>query len=511
MNLRPINREYRGQNANCRMEDYALPQPSVAGRLPLSTQSTLSIPSTSSTTSASRPRLSGSVLIIVMWIAFGVVGLALYFGHDMEMNMRAADNQLASLQSDQIIESGAIYVSNVLAKVMQLNTMGNMNFQPYMLPQTNYYQTAGVKVGEGRFWIIGRDTNDTDFSLRNPDPVFCLVDESSKINLNNTKLYTSPDTSSNYMQNLPGMTPQLLGALFDWTSTNTTPSMNGAGSSTYQSLNPPYLCKMTNYDTIGELRMVDNMNLDLLYGEDANLNGALDPNENDGMTLPPTDNNNGMLDPGILEYVTVYTHEPTNYGTTNRQSVTDAAALTTYIQSNFPSVYSGISAKIAGLSSSPPNSVLDFALKSGITESDFITIEPFLMGSNTFGLVNINTATATVLSCIPGIGYNNAQSVLNYRQGNPSRLNSIFWLKDAMANAGTNAMRLAGPWITSHSFQFSADIAAVGRFGRGYRRVKFVFDCSSGVPQIVFRQDLTYLGWALGKHIHDQLLAGTLR
>jgi hypothetical protein len=126
-------------------------------------------------------------------------------------------------------------------------------------------------------------------------------------------------------------------------------------------------------------------------------------------------------------------------------------------------------------------------------------------------LVNINTATATVLSCIPGIGYNNAQSVLNYRQGNPSRLNSIFWLKDAMANAGTNAMRLAGPWITSHSFQFSADIAAVGRFGRGYRRVKFVFDCSSGVPQIVFRQDLTYLGWALGKHIHDQLLAGTLR
>jgi type II secretory pathway component PulK len=468
----------------------------------------------------SRPN-SGSVLIIVMWIAFGVVSLALYFAHDMEMSMRAADNQLANLQADQAIEGAVRYYSNILANVTGLNPMGNMNFQPYMLPQTNYYQTANVKVGEGRFWVIGRDTNDSDFSHRSPDPLFCLVDEASKINLNNTKLYQSPDTTSNYMQNLPNMTAQLVGAIYDWTGTNTNPSMNGAKSSTYESLNPPYVCKMTNFDTIGELRMVYGMNLDLLYGEDANLNGALDPNENDGMTLPPTDNNNGMLDPGILEYVTIYTQEPTNFGTTtlgqtsstitNRASVLTPATLQTFIQSNFPTVYSDIQSKLSGLTASPPTSVLDFAIKSGITEPDFITIEPYLYGSNTFGLVNINTASLTVLSCIPGIGYNNAQTVLSYRQGNPTRLNSIYWFKDAMSSAGTNAMSIAAPWITSRSFQYSADIAAVGHYGRGYRRVKFVFDCSSGVPQIVYRQDLTYLGWALGKSIHDQLLAGTLR
>ena len=33
--------------------------------------------------------------------------------------------------------------------------------------------------------------------------------------------------------------------------------------------------------------MVYGMTLDYLYWEDANLNGALDPNENDGQFLPP--------------------------------------------------------------------------------------------------------------------------------------------------------------------------------------------------------------------------------
>ena len=43
--------------------------------------------------------------------------------------------------------------------------------------------------------------------------------------------------------------------------------------------------------------MVYGMNLDFLYGEDANLNGALDPNENDGMALPPNDNQDGISIP----------------------------------------------------------------------------------------------------------------------------------------------------------------------------------------------------------------------
>ena len=55
-----------------------------------------------------------------------------------------------------------------------------------------------------------------------------------------------------------------------------------------------------------ELRLVYNMDMTTMTGEDANLNGILDPNENDGDVLPPTDNKDGELNPGIYEYLTVY-------------------------------------------------------------------------------------------------------------------------------------------------------------------------------------------------------------
>jgi len=486
---------------------------------------------------------SGSVLIVVMWIAFGVVSLALYFAHTMEMTLRAADTQVASMEADQALEAGMLYYSNVLAQVMGLNSQYNSQayFAPYLLPSTNYYKTcgvqmgsvAGVPVGPARFWVIGRDTNANDYALRQAEPVFGLVDEASKINLNNLqnpKLYgISPDstTQTNLLQNLPNMTYPLLSCIYDWATTNTVACMNGAKSTIYESQNPPYECKFTNFDTIGELRMVYGMRLDDLYGEDANLNGALDPNENDAMALPPNDDNNGILEPGLLEYFTVYTQEPAVLGTTsetptNRQVVTDLTGLTNFIATNWPTVYSDIAPGLIGMPA--PKSILDFAMRSGITDQDLATIEPFLMNStNSVGLVNVNTATAATLACLPGIGNDgvlgygsvSAQNILQYRQSNPSQMDSCYWLIQALTVLGTdsvtNLVTQVGPYITSHSWQYSADIAAVGHNGRGYRRVKFIFDCSSGVPLIVYRQDLTYLGWALGKRIHDQLLAGTLK
>jgi type II secretory pathway component PulK len=440
----------------------------------------------------------GSVLIVVMWIAFGLVSVALYFAHSMEMELRAADSQVASLQADQAIEGGALYASNILAN------LGN----PNMLPSTNNYLVAAVKVGEGMFWFIGRDTNDTEVSHRSPDPSFGLVDEASKANLN-AAVYNN---YTNLLIDLPQMTANLDAAMYDWRTSSTTPSTGGAKSETYSTLNPPYLCKLANYETIGELSMVYGMNIDLLYGEDANMNGALDPNENDGAKLPPNDNQDGNLDPGILEYVTVYTHEPANFGTTNRVLVTSTSSLQSFLSSNFSSSQASTYMRpFTGPGGTAPTSVLDFYNRSGMTESDFITIEPMLIGPNTVGLINVNTATATSLACIPGIGYTYAPAVLSYRQANAGRMNSMAWLRDALTSYGNTAITTAGPWVTSRSFQFTADIAAVGAHGRGYRRVRFVFDCSSGVPQIVYRQDLTYLGWALGRNIHDKLLAGNLK
>ena len=64
----------------------------------------------------------------------------------------------------------------------------------------------------------------------------------------------------------------------------------------------------------------------------------------------------------------------------------------------------------------------------------------------------------------------------------------------------------ASDCITARSYQYTADVAAVGPYGRGYRRVRFVFDTVDGTPKIIYRQDVTNEGWALGKDLRQYLL-----
>jgi len=123
------------------------------------------------------------------------------------------------------------------------------------------------------------------------------------------------------------------------------------------------------------------------------------------------------------------------------------------------------------------------------------------------GRVNINTASPTVLGCLPGINSNPdlAQTLITYRQSNPDKLGSIAWVVDALGqnNADTLAALQATDCLTTRSYQFTADLAALGPHGRGYRRVRFVFDTTEGAPKIIYRQDLTHLGWALGKEVRQ--------
>jgi hypothetical protein len=99
-----------------------------------------------------------------------------------------------------------------------------------------------------------------------------------------------------------------------------------------------------------------------------------------------------------------------------------------------------------------------------------------------------------------------ASSLVRYREQNATSLNSIAWMVAALGRDHQAVTTLAGrDLLTTRSFQYGADVVAVGPLGRGYRRVKFIFDISDGVPKIIFRQDLSRLGWALGDRIRQQI------
>jgi len=111
-----------------------------------------------------------------------------------------------------------------------------------------------------------------------------------------------------------------------------------------------------------------------------------------------------------------------------------------------------------------------------------------------------------VLACVfagAGVDTNNVAPLVAYRQSQTGPLTSMAWLKEVL---DLPTARSVGRYLTGKTYQFSADIAAVGQYGRGYRRVKYIFDTSDGAPKVLYRQELTHLGWALGKQARDSLL-----
>lgn len=429
----------------------------------------------------------GSVLIIVLWIAFGLVTLALYFANSMALELRAADHRVAGLQAEQAIQSAVRYAAQVVTNVSQ----------PGLMPDRETYQCADVSVGDATFWFIGRDDQ-----RRTVDEVaFGLVDEASKLNLN---------TATRVMlEQLPNMTSELAAAIIDWRDADSEVTDGGAEDETYQRLNPPYRAKNGPFDTVEELRLVQGITTEILYGEDANRNGALDPNENDGDYSPPFDDRNARLDPGLIEYLTVWSRED-NRGRTN---VNDQQSLAPLLLDRFGADRANEILARFGLSPGtnqpggtlrPVGSLIEFFLVGELTQDEFAQIYADIATTNTVvnGLININTASETVLACVPGIGTERASAVVAYRQGNVNRLNTVAWLVEAIGN---EAALQAGRFVTARATVFSADVAALGRHDRGYRRVWHVLDNTSGTPRVVYRRDLTHLGWALGRETRELL------
>ena len=454
----------------------------------------------------------GSVLVIVLWIAFGLVSLALYFANAMNFELRASDNRMSGMAADQAIEGAERYLSYLLATQVANGSNG-------VFPILSDAQCRSVPVGEAHYWLIGRDTN----TPVGPGRLSCgLVDEASKLNLNmaatNTH-YTSAQFSNQVIW-LPRMTVDLTQAILDWVDTNGT----GPTVTYYVMQQPSYQCKCDLFETVDELRLLYGADMDTLVGEDANRNGILDPNETD-------ENQNDMSDPGVLEYVTVYSREPnTNSAGTakvNISSLTSGSSqLISLLQTNFGTARATQILSSLGLGKSPPKpgtppsqsatvrfaSPLLFYVKSGMTSAEFALIATNLtVASCTYieGRVNINTASAAVLTCLVGGDTGVAQQLVSYRQANPNNLTSIAWIIDALGQNYPDALTLlaAGDYLTTQSYQFTVDVAALGPHDRGYRRVKYIFDTSDGTPRIVYRQDLTHLGWALGKEVRQSLLS----
>ncbi|HZT81202.1 MAG TPA: hypothetical protein VFA26_13315 [Gemmataceae bacterium] len=253
------------------------------------------------------PRRRGVVLLSVL-VVLVLLSLAAYqYSELMVAESRAADSYSRSAQAHGFAESGVWYAAALLSNPDEVAT--TLNGNPYNNPtafQGVLVQDDANPKRRGRFSII---------ALADPDPntggvvgtgqgyYFGVNDESGRINLHSLlQLDSSGQTASTILQALPNVTQDVSDPILDWIDARTTdPRPSGAKNQYYGTQNPSYRAKSYPLDTLDELLLVKGITPQLLWGNDLNRNGTLDPGEDPQGT--------GIVDRGLSAYITLYSRE----------------------------------------------------------------------------------------------------------------------------------------------------------------------------------------------------------
>ncbi|GIX03068.1 MAG: general secretion pathway protein GspK [Planctomycetaceae bacterium] len=243
-------------------------------------------------------------MLLVLVVIFLLSVTAYNFSQRMLTEYEAAVLHAHDVQTRLLADAGVEYVATLLANRQQPE-YENLYHQPQLFRGVEV-STADPSAPRGRFTILTpMITSDGQSTVR-----YGLLDESAKLNLNKLlKLSLTEDQQRDMLLALPGMTEEIADALLDWLDEDDNPRLYGVETDYYESLSPGYPCRNGPLTSLEELLLVRGVTPELLYGEDANRNGWLDPSENDGEVSLPYDNADGVLDLGWSAYLTIYSRE----------------------------------------------------------------------------------------------------------------------------------------------------------------------------------------------------------
>jgi DNA uptake protein ComE-like DNA-binding protein len=218
--------------------------------------------------------------------------------------------------------------------------------------------------------------------------------------------------------------------------------------------------------SIQELELIAGVRPELVRGEDWNLNGRLDPNENDGDASWPPDNADGVLNAGWSEYLTA--------GTVDGPSLADSYGLSGEKRLDLTTAGEQDIQQRLSVDVEQARAILAIAASPGITLADFIeddletlatsagqtttpapadlsdtqlaalleeTVIPVATAADLPpGKLNLNTAPNEVLEYLPTLDAAAADVLIFERQGKPQGLTSVL---DLLAIPSFTRARLA--------------------------------------------------------------------
>ena len=352
-----------------------------------------------------------------------------------------------------------------------------------------------------RFSIVADDPADDEVGVR-----YGITDESSKLNINKA---TAEQLTTLIAQVVPEevAAEPLVAALLDWRDADEDLQSNGAESEYYRSLRVPYRCKNAPFDTVEELLMVRGFTGQVLYGEDADRNGLLSLNENDGELTFPPDNEDDALNRGLYPYVTVYSvdydraadNQPrvplAGGGEDSRARLEKffSTEETDYLLSGGAGGGQDRAASLSGY--------LGLASTNGASSPFELEDFPRIVDRCTLrtalelpGLININTAPAIVLRCLGDMTEAEIAAIVEKRAAlsSESKQTTAWLLTEGVLDQ--DKYDSIANYITARGLQFNVEVIGYGDHVGSRTRLQIVFALRGPVPQIVYYRDLTNLG-----------------
>ncbi len=330
-----------------------------------------------------------------------------------------------------------------------------------------------------------------------------LSDEASRLNVNTTPALD--------LARLPQMTIALAQAIDDFVDSDDLQLPDGAEREYYETLPRPYAAANRPMESLDQLLLVRGFTSGLLYGEDWNINGHLDPNENDGDQNLPPDNRDSRLQWGLRENLTVTSYDPNTDASGQPRVNLNKFLVDLSFMTNLPA---GLSNYLAVMRTTSNH--IEYA--SDLLEAIVTTGEGTAAATNTAsgvgkaelplvlerftgdprasiqGLVNINTASAAILACLPELDISIAESIVSTRRAlAPEKRASVAWLyQEGVLDA--SKFKQVAPRLTARSFQFRFQVLGYGLPSGRFRRLEVIIDTAGSTPRVRYLRDLTRLG-----------------
>ncbi|MBX3467812.1 MAG: general secretion pathway protein GspK [Planctomycetes bacterium] len=426
-----------------------------------------------------RGRRRGAVLVLVLMLMVFVVALALALGREVRVELSVASAQVDQVRLRALCDSA---IDRALAELRLDVIPGDTLREPWRDDESIF--RAAPRDGARVWWLLVEPDPGDGREVR-----FGLRDEASKLDVN----FATRDQ----LLMLPGITDEAVDAILDWRDEDDDPNDLGAESAYYGALSPPYLAKNSFIESLDELRRVRGVDDLMLYGEDRNRNGVLDPGEDDGDRSFPPDDADGFLDRGLIDYLTVYARDPnvrqdgeprlvwnaTNPGELRQRL--EAAGMEQLALDRL------LTMKSTNMQTS---SLAPLVIFPEIDEAAArIVLEELTVveGAVVPGRINVNTAARPILAGLPGLEHEDVEAIMSARLEAQRDLSSPAWLLPVIGQE-----KFAGvvDLVTCRSEQFTVHVVALLENGR-FMRVEALVDRSVPPIRVLTRRDVTHLGF----------------